>query len=365
MDIYKKKDLYEKQVLLYGAGNLGRKLYECFKKNGVFISGFIDQNAGELQAKWLNVPVWYPESDILNYYTNDGLVILAGLFGCTQENAICKKIYDIGFSSVCSLREIDWNSLSADEFLSALFIGDFSPSLPKDNYISISKVKKLFSNEEQKFMQSYIEAHIKKDYTLFPQPLPLEDQYLGLGIDDMILNADVFVDAGAYNGDVLHRFLHANKKVRYYIAFEPQQKLCHEIYNTIVEGNINKGIVYPCGLSECWETIKFSLNVEGMSASKADESGEGIIQCLPLDETLHGIIPTFIKMDIEGMELKALRGAANTIKKYHPQLAICVYHELTHLWEIPLYIQSLYPEYKFALRNYQYMGLETVVYAYV
>ena len=70
-----------------------------------------------------------------------------------------------------------------------------------------------------------------------------------------------------------------------------------------------------------------------------------------------------IKMDIEGMEPLALAGATGLIRQYHPQLAVCVYHDISHLWEIPLQIKSLYDGYRIYIRNYQFMGLETVVYA--
>ena len=70
-----------------------------------------------------------------------------------------------------------------------------------------------------------------------------------------------------------------------------------------------------------------------------------------------------IKMDIEGMEPRALAGAAEIIRQHRPQLAICVYHDISHLWSIPLQIKELYEGYRLYIRNYQFMGLETVVYA--
>ena len=70
-----------------------------------------------------------------------------------------------------------------------------------------------------------------------------------------------------------------------------------------------------------------------------------------------------IKMDIEGSELKALEGAANTIKKYHPVLAVCVYHKKEDLITIPQYIKSLWPEYRLYLRNYSKYSQELVLYA--
>ncbi len=69
-------------------------------------------------------------------------------------------------------------------------------------------------------------------------------------------------------------------------------------------------------------------------------------------------------MDIEGAELEALKGAERTIRQHRPQLAICVYHSLPDVWEIPLLIHQFDPGYTFYLRSYGFMGLETVLYAF-
>ena len=74
---------------------------------------------------------------------------------------------------------------------------------------------------------------------------------------------------------------------------------------------------------------------------------------------------TFLKMDIEGSELKALHGARKIIQRDKPKLAICVYHKPEDIIEIPLYINSLVPEYKFYMRHYGYTPANTVLYAII
>jgi hypothetical protein len=68
-------------------------------------------------------------------------------------------------------------------------------------------------------------------------------------------------------------------------------------------------------------------------------------------------------MDIEGAELEALRGAKNVIKHNKPKLAICVYHKPNDLISIPQYIKGLVGDYKFYLRQHQFVSWDMVLYA--
>ena len=70
-------------------------------------------------------------------------------------------------------------------------------------------------------------------------------------------------------------------------------------------------------------------------------------------------------MDIEGAEQNALEGAKDIILRNKPKLAICLYHKPEDLWEIPLYIHSLVPEYKIYIRHHSHTNEETVMYAHI
>jgi hypothetical protein len=71
---------------------------------------------------------------------------------------------------------------------------------------------------------------------------------------------------------------------------------------------------------------------------------------------------TYIKLDIEGAELEALKGMKKIIATCKPKLAICIYHKPTDLWTIPLFIRSLNPSYKLYIRQHDRVH-ETVCYA--
>jgi FkbM family methyltransferase len=70
----------------------------------------------------------------------------------------------------------------------------------------------------------------------------------------------------------------------------------------------------------------------------------------------------FIKMDIEGAELPALKGASEVIGRYKPKLAISVYHKWDDLLEIPRLVHGLRADYQFYLDCTTGFGGEAVMY---
>jgi len=73
----------------------------------------------------------------------------------------------------------------------------------------------------------------------------------------------------------------------------------------------------------------------------------------------------FIKMDIEGAELNALKGAEQTIRRHKPKLAISLYHRLEHFWQIPQFIDELGLGYEFRIEHFTIHAEETMLFAFV
>lgn len=134
-------------------------------------------------------------------------------------------------------------------------------------------------------------------------------------------------------------------------AFEPIPRIYRELlediknYPNIIP--VNKGVYNE-------NDIAYFKDNDRRGSSRAKESGDIKVELIKIDSFIkESKIPkvNFIKMDIEGQEINALKGAYETIRKFKPKLAICVYHKPEHFYEIPLYIKSIVPEYKIWILN--------------
>lgn len=174
-----------------------------------------------------------------------------------------------------------------------------------------------------------------------------------------------FVDCGCYDAGTAFRFAGwcgGNGYDRIW-CFEPDRASyarCRELCAGLRDCD-----VYPYGVSDTAGTASFQSGLgEESRIMRAGGTGtDDAIETVALDSFLQGERVTFIKMDIEGAELAALRGAAHIIKEQKPKLAISVYHRPEDIIEIPGLILGLRPDYRLYIRHYSLLLNETVLYA--
>jgi FkbM family methyltransferase len=184
--------------------------------------------------------------------------------------------------------------------------------------------------------------------------------------DDLVrpLDHEVFIDCGAFTGDTVEAFIAARKgRFERIVAIEPDALNCRALQSRIdawsgsVQGPIR---VEPVAVGSHRGTLQFETT--GTAGSSVG-SGSGSVEVAPLDEILADGRPTYIKFDVEGAEHDALVGASGTIRANMPVLAVCLYHKPDDLWDLPLLIRSLRPDYRMHLRRYSDERWETVLYA--
>ena len=109
--------------------------------------------------------------------------------------------------------------------------------------------------------------------------------------------------------------------------------------------------------------ISSEKNLSGIQSDHVYDCGKWIkVPVVSLDEALKNKRVTFIKMDIEGSECEAIKGARNIIASCKPKLAICVYHKKGDLIRIPDTILDINSEYQFYMRHKGMGILDTVLY---
>ena len=178
---------------------------------------------------------------------------------------------------------------------------------------------------------------------------------------------EVVVDGGAYRGDTLQAYEKACKGVfDRYFAFEPDPLVYADL--TAVAARHPRIECVGCGLSDTRESIAFSISgaADTTPAGQAGDVSENVqyLNVLDLDSFFVGRSPpTFIKMDIEGGERRAIAGASALIERLQPTLAVSAYHHPRDLWEIPLLIAERTPRAWLFLRHYTREVDDTVCYS--
>lgn len=172
---------------------------------------------------------------------------------------------------------------------------------------------------------------------------------------------EIFVDAGCYD---LRSSLDLRKKcgkLRKVYAFEPDPKNYKRCLKNKEKYHFPEAEILPYGAWSVTKTLYFQSDAR--CSSHVDDGGNTSVPVKRIDEVVKDDEKvTFIKMDIEGSELEALKGAKRTIQRDKPKLAICIYHKPEDMTEIPLYIRSLVPEYKFYVRHHSNWWTDTVLY---
>lgn len=168
-------------------------------------------------------------------------------------------------------------------------------------------------------------------------PHAYENDYVKINKDDYV------IDAGACEGFFIRYALDRGSNV---FAFEPLKLLFENLVLTYKnEIATNKLKIINKGLSDENKCIKFDTGTNYICESKINPSGTEECEVTSLDLLVEShVIPKvdFIKMDIEGAEISAVKGAKKTICKFKPKIAIAVYHE----YEYANIIKSILLEYR-------------------
>jgi FkbM family methyltransferase len=173
---------------------------------------------------------------------------------------------------------------------------------------------------------------------------------------------DFVIDGGAFTGDSALVFSNAVGENGFVYSFDPVAEHIELLESNIQLFPFKNVKIMRFGLSDA-EVFSEPIVVETYAPGFEANSTEAPLRSIDYLVANHLIAwIDFIKLDIEGGELKALKGAVNSLNTFKPKLAISIYHSLEDMFEIPLFLKRKFPFYRLVLGHYTIHSEETVLY---
>lgn len=328
------------------------------------------QNRGDAEAPFLGWP--HPQKEVLKGLNQEHKKII--LYGTNERGRLIANLLrweGIDFYGFCGRNAkkhpyglMGKPVLSPEELVAH---GD-------EYYVVLAIQRKVSYAEISKFLRehNYPEDHIL-DWV--DQTSLWTDQYFEF--PELYRRGTAFIDGGCFDCDTSYLFAKwCGGDYSSIIAFEPDPDNYAMCRMKMQHDPLPNFQLVNAGLSSQEGTAAFNslsggshitvgLSESAYFSTPIQTRNETSIRTVALDDIAGDHTVGFIKMDIEGSEFDALRGAKNIIVRDKPLLAICVYHRQGDVFAIMDYLHQLLPEYRFLLRHYANGVWETVLYASV
>ncbi len=320
-------------IVLYGMGNGADMIMDVLEEIGVTVSdifasdGFVRGHSfrGHKVLRYAEVCEKYEDFIILMTFAVHDTPTLEYIRRMNTEHTVLSPTVPIAGKGLFTLDFIRENEEQFDRAYELL-----ADEKSKSDFVDIlnfkisGKIEYLFSCQSEKS-------------ELYETVFPLTEN-------------ETIVDLGAYDGDTIREFLSVtNGKYRKIYALEPDEKNFRKLCaKTEALENIER---YNVGAWDKEETLCFQKKA-GRN-SRQDESGIPV-SFNSVDNLISDDV-TFIKMDIEGAELRAIEGARKTVERCRPKLYICAYHRNEDAFAIPLKINEICSDYKIYYRHHPYI----------
>jgi FkbM family methyltransferase len=335
------------QLILFGAGAAGHYAIKHLRAQGIEPLAFVDNDPMKQNTIIEGMRVYAPTASRVS---NPAYTWVATAISRPAATEIRAEIKQMGVNT-----KPLWECLPVCH------------GLPPKDAMHVLKLIAYGDDETKIELEDQLAFRTMPDYESQRDPSDIKDIYF----PDFIkhLDNESFVDVGAASGDTIEAFMERWPKFELITAFEPDRENFRRLeaacddprisIHDVAVGDVNRKVTFM-------ETGDYSAHLAHVSSRDSTGGSEYLVQCVTLDgwmdEGCFGSVPTYIKMDIESAELEAIWGARRLLKDHSPVLAICAYHTSDHIWQIPLLIHAIQPEYRLYFRRYAEGAFEIIWY---
>jgi len=332
-----------KPIVLYGMGNGADKIIAVLEKNKIKFDGIFASDGFQREKLFHGMPV--ESYAALKARFSDMIVLLC--FGSARSEVIenVKRISAEQELYAPEVPVIGGGLFNLDYYL------ENKPRFNKIyNLLADEKSKQTFLNVIKYKISGKLEYLFECEVAnTEPQSTFLEKR-----------GEEIFLDLGAYNGDTALDFAAGNPDYQKILAVEPDRKTFKKL--TKNTENLRNIECFNLCISNFSGKGKFIMNA-GRNSIVSDVGSETDFSTV--DDLLKKEMVSFIKMDVEGEEINAVSGAADTIKNHKPRMLISAYHRTDDLFAIPEKVLSIRDDYKIYMRHFVSLPAWDTVYYFV
>lgn len=332
---------------VWGTGHLGRFAYTQLQKNQIEVSGYIDNNQNNLDDYNKIYPPYILHSE--------DVVIIATFFYVEVKEQLEK----MGIRNYIYYEDLALSTGKFDIYYQA-FKGIFDEiESNKEKYMQLYDIlsDNLSCQVYSDIMNYRMSMDVQFTIKAMEKSLVEGEQYFDRIIIEKLQKNTEFFDVGGYDGESTLSFIKYALQYKKIYFFEPDAGIFEESKKRL---RCIENITYiMAGAGEDRGIVHY--NALGGGGGMIEADGAEIIPTIALDEYISGS-NAYVKMDVEGYELSALRGMKNSIMKYKPMLAVSVYHKPGDIHMLISTILSWNPSYKVYMRHYTPVYADTVCY---
>ncbi|MBV2352092.1 FkbM family methyltransferase [Synechococcus sp. HK05] len=362
--------MIDEKLLIFGAGSHARKLADSLRRRGDNVLGFVTTHQSALkELEGLPVFTW----ETVPHYLRGQCPIACGIFNRSDAyDQLAKTIRANGFSRI--LWPWDYYPYLHHD-LGWCYWLDPNPRPPSawrqdSDYQEI--VSNLADSESRKTLDRILAFRSGSDLE-FASYTSHETQYFNpLTLGALNPGKPVsFLDVGAYNGDTLESLIQYAEVTKAVLIEPDPDNLNLLSLNLDRLTRLHQGLnpyVLPVGAGA--EHCSLSLSGEGEATTVSingdtDSRTTRFATITPIDSIMPAECFDFIKVDVEGHDLQALRGMRELLHRSHAVLAISLYHRPLDVVHLPLAVIDLLDgiPYEYFIRQHMHNSFDTVFYA--
>ncbi len=341
-----KAGIPDKPIVVYGAGYYGQSAVNLLTVNGFDVIAVCDSDLRKQGRMFSGFRICSIE-DVTRRY-DDFVVLIASDFYYAEIFAHLQK-------------SIPHERILNDIITEFLRFGCF-----KRNGFLTELYQALADERSREVLRLILKGRATTETTYYHEAFSGDQYFNELTV---VGDEEYLVDGGASIGDTVEKFVKAtNGRYGKIYSFEPFEEAFARLEQVKARHNHDERIaLFKAGLSD-YNGKAAGKQFQNSSANRLDgpcEDDQNALDVVTIDSTIDDKV-TFIKLDVEGSELAALRGARQTILRYKPKLAISIYHKPEDIIAIPRYIMELGIDYTYYIRHHGHGELcwcETIFYA--